>query len=88
MAGSKQVHLLPVERDGYQLVIVNNMHEFLVYRDSFGLSAFEDYDNRDALEEVKVEPTGSLKLVARCQIPQMSAVVVANETIIAGTNIK
>ena len=39
MAGSKQVHLLPVERDGYQLVIVNNMHECLIYRDNFGLSA-------------------------------------------------
>ena len=88
MAGSKQVHLLPVERDGYQLVIVNNMHECLIYRDSFGLAAYEDYDNPAALEEVKVEPTGSLKLVARVPIPQMSAVVVANETIIAGTNIK
>ena len=31
------------------------MHECLIYRDSFGLAAYEDYDNRDALEEVKVE---------------------------------
>ena len=36
MTGSQQVHLIPVPRDGYQLVIVNNMHECLIYRDYYG----------------------------------------------------
>ena len=60
MTGSKTVHLIPVPFGNYQLVIVNNMHEVLIYRDYYGLAS----DDQEA-SEVQVEPTGSLKLVGR-----------------------
>ena len=37
LTGSKQAFLIPSEREGYQLVIMNNLHEIVIYKDYFGL---------------------------------------------------
>ena len=60
------------------------MHEILVHRDYYGLSA-EEADSPDA---APIELQGSLKLVGRVSVPQMSAGLVANDTLVVGTNIK
>lgn len=44
--GTKTVHLLPVPNMGYQFVIVNNMHEALVYKDYYG-GAPEEQDQAE-----------------------------------------
>jgi len=77
------VHLIPVIRDGYQLVIVNNMHECLIYRDYFG-AVNEDEDS----SEIAIVPSGKLTLVARLPVPQISVGLIANETLVLGSNIK
>lgn len=59
------------------------MHEALVYKDYFGAIP-EEKETSD----VQVEPTGTLQLIARVPVPQMSCCLVANETLVIGTNIK
>lgn len=77
------MHLIPVPNENYQLIVVNNMHEVLVHRDYLGLTQEEAEG-----VEAPAEATGSIKLVARVSVPQMSVGLVANDTLVIGTNIK
>lgn len=58
------MHLVPVLNYGYQLVIVNNMHEALIYKDHFGALP----DDQDA-SEAQTDLNSNLHLLARVPVP-------------------
>ena len=63
--GSLQTHIIPVDSSGYQLILVNNIHEVQVYKDYYG--ALPD----DVQEEDVAAYMGHLKMAGRIEIPHM-----------------
>ena len=51
LQGSKQAFLIPVEREGYQLVIMNNLHEITVYKDYFGMQTSTETSQSEETKE-------------------------------------
>ena len=80
--GSLQTHIVPVDRAGYQLVLVNNIHEVHVYKDYYG--ALPD----EAAEEDFSAYMGNLKMITRLEIPHLSSAVIASDQLVCGCNLK
>ena len=80
--GSLQTHIIPVDSAGYQLILVNNIHEVQVYKDYYG--ALPD----DVQEEDVAAYMGHLKMAGRIEIPHMQTAIVACDQLIIGCNLK
>ena len=80
--GSLQTHIIPVDSAGYQLILVNNIHEVQVYKDYYG--ALPD----DVQEEDVAAYMGHLQMAGRIEIPHMSTAIVATDQLVIGCNLK